>query len=76
MPVLTDKEADALDEMLTKITPGTNPDVWGPFIKNRERLIVLDTFSAEYPKAKMMAANKTQAELINGMIHREMALAE
>ncbi|MDR1287831.1 MAG: hypothetical protein LBK08_09510 [Treponema sp.] len=76
MLILTDEEADALDELLTKTTPETNPLVQGPFIKNRERMIILDTFSAEYLKAKMMATNKTQAELINGMIRREMALAE
>jgi hypothetical protein len=36
MPILTDEEADALDELLTKNSPKTNPDVQGPFIKNRE----------------------------------------
>jgi hypothetical protein len=74
MPILTDEEADALDELLTKTTPETNPNVQGPFIKNRERMIILDTFSAEYLKAQMIATNKTQAELINSMIRREMAL--
>jgi hypothetical protein len=39
-------------------------------------MIILDTFSAEYLKAKMMVTNKTPAELINDMIRREMALAE
>ncbi|MDR0722195.1 MAG: hypothetical protein LBF75_05290 [Treponema sp.] len=76
MPILTDEKADALDEMLTKTRPKTNPQVQEPFIKSRERMIVLDTFSAEYLKAKMMATNKTPAELINCMICREMALAE
>jgi hypothetical protein len=33
MPILTDEEADALDELLTKTTPETNPNVRGPFIK-------------------------------------------
>jgi hypothetical protein len=76
MPILTDEEADALDDLLTRTTPKTKPGVQGPFIKNRERLIILDTFSAEYLKAKMTATNKTPSELINGMIRREMALAE
>ncbi|MDR2095389.1 MAG: hypothetical protein LBP76_07705 [Treponema sp.] len=60
--IITDEEADA--------------NVQGPFIKNRERTIILGTFSAEYLKVKMMATNKTPAELINDMIRREMALAE
>jgi len=76
MPILTDEEADALDELLTKTTPNTNPNVQGPFIRNRETLVVLDTFSAEYLKAKMLATKQTPAELIHGMIRREMALVE
>ena len=76
MPILTDEEADALDELLTKTTPKTNPDTQGPFIKHRDTLVVLDTFSAEYLKARMFATKKTPAELINGMICREMALEE
>jgi hypothetical protein len=76
MPILTDEEADALDELLTRTTPKTNPSVQGPFIKNRDTLVILDRFSAEYLKSKMMATKKTPAELIHGMIRREMALAE
>jgi hypothetical protein len=41
MPVLTDEEADALDELLTKTTPKTNPDVQGPFIKDRKTMVIL-----------------------------------
>jgi hypothetical protein len=76
MPILTDKEANALDELLTKTTPKTNPNVPGPFIKNREAMVILDTFSAEYLKAKMRATKQTPAELIHGMIRREMALTK
>jgi hypothetical protein len=76
MPILTDEEADALDELLTKTTPKTNPNVQGPFIRRRDTLVILDTFSAEYLKARMLATKKTPAELINNMIRREMALAE
>jgi hypothetical protein len=76
MPILTDEEADALDELLTKTTPKLNPKVQGPFIRHRETMVVLDTFSAEYLKAKMLSTRKTPAELINDMIRHEMALAE
>jgi hypothetical protein len=50
---LTDEEADALDELLARTTPKLNPGVQGPFIRHRETVVVLDTFSAEYLKAKM-----------------------
>ncbi|MDR0636752.1 MAG: hypothetical protein LBF87_07715 [Treponema sp.] len=76
MPILTDEEADALDELLTRTTPKTNSNVQGPFIKHRDTLVVLDPFSAEYLKARMLATKKTPAELINDMIRREMALAD
>jgi hypothetical protein len=76
MPILTDEEADALDEILTKTTPKTNSNVQGPFIKNRETMVILDTFSAEYLKAKMLSTQKTPAELIKDMIRREMAIAK
>jgi hypothetical protein len=76
MPILTDEEADTLDELLTKTMPKTNPNVQGPFIRRRDTLVVLDTFSAEYLKARMLATKKTPAELINGMIRREMSIAE
>jgi hypothetical protein len=76
MPILTDEEADALDELLTKTTPGTDPTVQGPFIKHRDTMVILDTFSTEYLKARMLATKKTPAELIKDMIRREMALVE
>ena len=76
MPILTDEEADALDELLTRTTPKTNPNVQGPFIKHRDTMVALDAFSAEYLKARVLATRKTPAELINAMIRREMALAE
>ena len=73
MPILTDQEADELDELLTKTIPETDPNVQGPFIKNREKIIVLDAFSAEYLKARIMATQQTPATLIHNMIRREMA---
>jgi hypothetical protein len=38
MPILTDEEADALDELLTRTTPKLNPRVQGPFIRPRETM--------------------------------------
>ena len=70
------EEAAALDELLTNTTPEVDPSVQGPFIKNRETIVVLDPFSAEYLKARMLATRQTPAELIRGMIRREMELAE
>jgi len=72
MPILTDEEADALDKLLTKTIPATNPNIQGPFIKNCNKIIILDRFSAEYLRAKMLATKQTPAEQIHSMICREM----
>ena len=75
MPILTDQEAEELDELLTRTIPETNPNVQGPFIKNRENLVILDTFSAKYLKARMLATQQAPSVLIHKMIRREMANA-
>jgi hypothetical protein len=74
MPVLTEEEAEALDELLTNTTPEVNPNVEGPFIKNYRRgmMVALDQFSAQYLQSRMLATKQTPAELINGMIQEQM----
>jgi hypothetical protein len=64
IPILTDEEADALDELLTKTTPNTNPNVQGPFIRQRDTLVILDAFSAEYLKAIIKSVNSNSASFI------------
>ena len=76
MSDMTEKEAWELDELLTNTTPEVDPAVQGPFIKRRNMMVILDTFSAEYLKAKMLSTKQTPAELIHGMIRRELSLAE
>ena len=77
MPVLTEEEADALDELLTNTTPEVNLNVEGPFIKNYRRgmMVALDQFSAQYLQSRMLATKQTPAELISIMIRKEMAAA-
>jgi hypothetical protein len=78
MPVLTEEEAEALDELLTNTTPEVNPNVEGPFIKNYRRgmMVALDQFSAQYLQSRMLATKQTPAELISSMIQKQMAVAE
>jgi hypothetical protein len=54
MPILTDEEADALDEELTRTVPKLI-DVEGPFIKNyrSSMLVALDQFTARFPVQAM-----------------------
>ena len=78
MPILTEEEAEALDEELTRTIPEANPNIEGPFIKNYRRtmMVALDQFSAQYLQARMLATKQTPAELISGMIQKEMASVE
>ena len=75
MPILTDEEADALDEELTRAIPKLT-DVEGPFIKNyrRSMLVALDQFSAQYFQSRMLATKQTPTELISEMVRERLAI--
>jgi hypothetical protein len=77
MPILTDEEADALDEELARTVPKLT-DVEGPFSKNyrRSMLVALDQFSAQYIQARMLATHQTPAELISEMVRERVAIAQ
>jgi hypothetical protein len=76
MSDMTEQEAWDLDELLTKTTPEVDPAIQGPFIKNRNMMVILDQLSAEYLTAKMLATKQSPTEIISGMIRRELSLAE
>jgi hypothetical protein len=75
MSDMTEQEAMELDELLSKTTPEVSPTVEGPFIKNRNMMVVLDQLSAQYLTAKMLATKQSPTEIISSMIRREMGLA-
>jgi hypothetical protein len=77
MPILTEEEAEALDELLTNTIPEVNPNVEGPFIKNYRRgmMVALDQFSAQYLQSRMLATKKTPAEIIGEMVRERVAAA-
>ena len=76
MPILTEEEAEALDELLTATIPEVNPNVEGPFIKNyrRSMMVALDQISAQYLQSRMLATNQTPTELISEMIQEKIAV--
>ena len=75
MPILTDEEAEALDEQLTRTVPKLS-DVEGPFIKNyrQSMLVALDQISAQYLQARMLATKQTPTELISEMVREKIAI--
>jgi hypothetical protein len=76
MSDMTEEEAWEFDELLTRTTPEIDPFIEGPFIKNRNMMVILDNLSAEYLTAKMLATKLTPTEIISTMVRRELSLAE
>ncbi|MCL2380224.1 MAG: hypothetical protein FWC64_01365 [Treponema sp.] len=76
MSDMTEKDAWELDEILTRTTPEVDPSVQGPFIKHRNRMVMLDQLSAEYLTAKMLATKQSPTEIIGNLVRKELSLAE
>ena len=73
MAIMTEEEADALDEKWTKNPPKPGPNGTGFFAQRKAaRMITVDSFSANYLLTKAIAAQKTPAEIIGEMIQREI----
>ena len=77
MSLLTNEEANTLDEELTRTVPKLT-DIEGPFIKNyrQSMMVALDQISAQYLQARMLAAKQTPTELISEMVREKIAIAE
>jgi glycosyltransferase A (GT-A) superfamily protein (DUF2064 family) len=71
MAVMTEKEADALDDLLTRITPKVNPAVRGITARKGFRMLAVDDFSAEYITAKALATRQTPEEIIHALVSND-----
>jgi hypothetical protein len=73
MAYMTEEEADALDEELTRITPRVDfnkPDV---FIRQRELLNVLNPIAADYIMTRALATRQTPAQIIGELVAEKIA---
>ena len=75
MPIMTEEEADSLDELLTKTTPKVNPAIRGITANKGFKMIIVDNFSAEYITSKALATRQTPQEIIHAMVNRELSAA-
>jgi hypothetical protein len=75
MAKMTEEEADALDELLTRTTPSTNPNVKGVFARQRELLSVLDELSAQYLWTRAAAENTSPAAIIGDLVREKVFVA-
>jgi hypothetical protein len=66
---MTEEEADALDELVTR-----NPPVVDPAKGRRvTRMVALDDFSADYLLSRAISTHKTPSEIINEMVRERVA---
>ena len=72
MAIMSEQEAERLDDLYTKTTPTVNPDKPGIFARQKDMVVVLDEFSSRYLSSKMLATKRTPSELISEMVHKEI----
>jgi hypothetical protein len=70
---MTEEEADALDELLTKTTPVVNPNVRGVTARRGFKTVTVDDFSADYISAKALATRQTPEEIIHALVNLEIS---
>jgi len=70
---MTEEEADALDEELTRTTPKVDfgrPDV---FLRQRELLNVLNPAAADYIITRVLATRQTPTQIIGELVKDRIA---
>ena len=75
MAYITEEEAAALDEELTRTTPRVDfskPDI---FLRQRELLNVLKPSTADYIMTRALATHQTPAQIISEIVDERIAAA-
>ena len=75
MAHMTDEEADALDELLTKTTPRLGPNGTGFFSSKGYQMIALDEETARILNAQSIATRQSPTEIIAELVHGQLAEA-
>jgi len=68
---MTEEEADALDEFVTKYPPKVDPSK----ARYIARMVALDELSADYLFSVSAATNKTPSEIISELVREKIALS-
>jgi hypothetical protein len=71
---MTDEEADALDERLTRTTPAIKTDAGsGPKVRHPPtRMVAVDDLTAEYLTSRAMATHKSPTEVLGELVRKEL----
>ena len=70
MPRMTEEEAWALDEVVTKNPPRVDPSK----ARHVVRMVALDDFSASYLMSVSNSTHKTPSEIISEMVREKAAV--
>ena len=68
---MTDEEADALDEAVTRNPPKVNR----AHARRAVRMIAVDDLTAEYLNTKAAATNQTPEAVLSSLVRKELASA-
>ncbi|MDR3020227.1 MAG: ribbon-helix-helix domain-containing protein [Treponema sp.] len=75
MAMMTDEEADALDELMTHADLKLGPNGTGFFSNKGYQIIALDEDTARILNAQSLATRRSPAELISDLVHERLAVA-
>jgi hypothetical protein len=77
MKMMNDKEAQEYAQQLEKDIPAIRRGEGGPLTRERDQAVLelLDSFSAQYIRAKANATNKSAPEVISDLVRKELASA-
>ncbi|MDR2543565.1 MAG: hypothetical protein LBC80_09005 [Treponema sp.] len=75
MAMMTDKEADALDELMTHTDLKLGPNGTRFFFFFFFQMIALDENTARILNAQSIATHRSPAELIADLVHERLAVA-
>ena len=73
MARMTEEEAWALDDEVTRNPPNVAGIPGGFFTDRRDRMVILDQFSAGYIKSAAEAEHKTPSEIIGELVREKIA---
>ena len=72
MAIMTDEEADALDELWTKTTPEIDTSKPGFLTRKGFTMVSLDPVAVTYLQAKASISRHSLSEIINEMVREQM----
>ncbi|MDR1422872.1 MAG: hypothetical protein LBI64_08440 [Coriobacteriales bacterium] len=75
MAKMTEEEASRLDEYYTENLPELDFSKPGIFARQKDTVVVLDSFTSKYLTSKGLATKRSPSELISDMVRHEMEAA-